>query len=148
MRGGAPIRWVKPLNADGNLEEGFTGCYRGNFEHWNVKLKVPGFVTRVVNKRNVARRKRMGWIVATPEYVESLGGEEIERRRFSNAVIETENMVMMLAPIKVVEANQADIKRRSDASLAHPTAEFINRGTTSEATFSQQANGRPIRFAE
>lgn len=150
MRGGAPLEWLRPLTKEGTRDVDTIGCYRGQFEHWNLKGARPGFTFRIVHKKNVARRQRMGWKVAKVEDGDAQLASETPmgyEAGMGGLVLETQNCVLMLAPVELVAKSQAMIAERTKQATAQIGADFVGRASGSELTFGQTAK-RPIRFVD
>ena len=138
MRGGVPLSWVKPLTASGNLHEHVIGTYRGNFEHWNLSFLRPGLTPHYVHKKKVAARKREGWKIATPDDARQYEGGELSL----SGAIETENLVLMVAPTAEVEARRQLRREQARQADKAATSKFLDGGSASEGS----TDGRPIRF--
>lgn len=147
MRGGAPLHWLKPLLPDGTREVGVKGTYSGQFEHWNIEGLRPGFVPRYVSKRKYASRLRRGYVVAKPEDCKPFGGIPTAHQTGTGSAMETENLILMLAPIEVVEREQAALAEKNRQWTNTPSSDYIGRGTSEEARYSEVSK-RPIRFVE
>lgn len=151
-RGGVALEWIKPLLPDGTREPGVMGCYRGGFSGWNLRNPKPGYTFRLVNKKRITERTYQGYIIARPEHAQLAGDpnpyDDVSRtRRIPGALLETEGMVMMLAPIdRIKELEDQRLKRTKDL------VEGIVAGYQDKATGAEQVLGRtarkPLRFDE
>ena len=141
MRGGAPLSWIRPLDTSGNAQgvngEHLIGTYRGHFEHWNLSYLRPGYTARYVSKKKMAQRRREGWKVATPEDARQYEGELT-----LGGTIESENLILMVAPTDEVEARHTLRREQARQADKAATSKFLD----SHATGERSEDGQPIRF--
>lgn len=141
MRGGAPLSWIKPLDPTGNARgangEHLIGTYRGHFEHWNLSYLRGGLTPRYVHKKKVAQRKREGWWIATPDDARQYEGD-----LSASGTIESENLILMVAPIDLIEERRALRRQQARDADKAATAKFLDGKVQGE----ESTDGRPIRF--
>jgi hypothetical protein len=142
MRGGLPLSWIRPLDPTGNAVgasgEHLIGTYRGHFESWNLTYLRPGYTARYVHKKKVAQRKREGWKVATPEDARQYEGE-----LSASGAIESENLILLVAPIALIEERAKLRREQSRQADKAATDKFLTDRVQGEA---EASDGRPIRF--
>lgn len=146
MQGGGNLEWVRPLTPQGTRAHGVLGCYRGGWEHWNLKWLKPGFTARMVAKKNVAKRRYQGYVVATKEHAQLAGDIPFTGPGgISDALLETADMILMVAPIPRIAET---IRQQQEQTKAAVEGNVYNYLSTARGGETPYQGKRPIRFDE
>jgi hypothetical protein len=137
------------LTPDGRREPNVIGCYRGGFSHWNIKSLTPGLTLRLVHKKRTTERKYQGYRIATKADAQLAGDIPMgqEAGLGGDILLQTENMIAMVAPIEKVAARTLQMQAQTKAQEEGAVQDFIGKGTASEMGYQKDPR-RPIRFDE
>lgn len=146
MRGGGVLDWIRPLSPQGTRAPGVLGCYRAGFEHWNLRNPKPGYTFRYVHKKKVASRRYQGYVIAKAEHAELAGDLPMGGPTgISDALLETENMILMAAPTERVADNIANLQARTKSAVEGNVHNYLANERGSEGVYGNNSK-RPIRF--